>query len=232
MKCSDVRFALAADPSNAGAEVAAHLDSCASCAAYAQDMVTLDGKLRQALHVPAPEIALPSGPHPVASVPRRWRALRQLALAASIAGVALLVGVLWIGVPRQSLASAVVEHMAHEPDAWASRDVLAAAAVAPVLARSGVALREDMPAVSYANSCWFRGRYVPHLVVRTPAGPVTIMVLPKEEVAGRVAFDEGGYRGVIVAAQRGAIAVLAQDPSDVDADAVASMAMAALSYLD
>jgi hypothetical protein len=37
---------------------------------------------------------------------------------------------------------------------------------------------------------------------------------------------------VIVAAQRGAIAVLAQDPSDVDADAVASTALAALSYLD
>jgi hypothetical protein len=101
-----------------------------------------------------------------------------------------------------------------------------------VLARSGVALREDMPAVSYANSCWFRGRHVPHLVVRTPGGPVTIMVLPNEKVAGRVAFDEGGYRGVIVPAQRGAIAVLAQDPSDVDADAVAGTALAAISYLD
>jgi hypothetical protein len=122
--------------------------------------------------------------------------------------------------------------MAHEPDAWASRDVLAAAAVAPVLARSGVALREGMPAVSYASSCWFRGRHVPHLVVRMPGGPVTIMVLPNEKVAGRVAFAEGGYRGVIVPAQRGAIAVLAQDPSDVDADAVAGTALAAIRFLD
>jgi hypothetical protein len=232
MKCSDVRFALAADPSNAGAEVADHLDACASCAAYAQDMLTLDGKLRDALRVPAPEIALPGGPYRVGSSPRRWPAARQLALAASIAGVALLVGMLWVGIPRPSLASAVVGHMAHEPEAWVRQDVLPAAAVAPVLARSGVALREGMPAVSYASSCWFRGRHVPHLVVRMPDGPVTIMVLPNEKIAGPVAIGEGGYRGVIVPAQRGAIAVLAQDPSDVDADAVAGTALAAISFLD
>lgn len=232
MKCSEVRFALAADPSNAEAGLAAHLDSCPSCAAYAQDMLMLDGKLREALRVPAPEIALPGGPHRVKSFPARWPGTRQFALAAGIAGVALLVGLLWIGVPRQSLASAVVEHMAHEPQAWAHGDVLAATAVTPVLARSGVALREGMPAVSYANSCWFRGRYVPHLVVLTSGGPVTIMVLPDEKVTGRVAVDEGGYRGVIVPAQRGAIVVLAQDPSDVDAEAVASTALAAISFLD
>ena len=232
MNCSDVRFALAADPSDAGAELAAHLDSCATCAAYARDMLLLDGKLRQAMQVPAPEIALPGGPHAVAPAPRRWPGVRQLALAASIAGVALLVGVLWIGVPRQSLASAVVGHMAHEPGAWLRQDVLPATAVATVLARSRVALRDGMPAVSYASSCWFRGRHVPHLVVRMPDGPVTVMVLPHDEVAGRVAFDEGGYRGVIVPAPRGAIAVLAREASEVDADAVADMARAAISYLD
>lgn len=232
MNCSEVRFALAADPSSADAGLAAHLDSCPSCAAYAQDMLMLDGKLREALRVPAPEIALPDGPYQVKSSPGRWSGFRQLALAAGIAGVALLVGLLWIGVPQQSLASAVVGHMAHEPEAWAREDVLAATAVTQVLARSGVALQDGMPAVSYANSCWFRGRYVPHLVIPTPGGPVTIMVLPNEEVGERVAFDEGGYRGVIVPAQRGAVAVLARDPAEVDADAVASMALDAITFID
>lgn len=232
MNCSDVRFALASDPSNAGAEVAAHLESCTSCAAYAQDMLMLDGKLRDALRVPAPEIALPHGPYRVKSSPRNWPGARQLALAASIAGVALLVGLLWIGVPRQSLAGAVVEHMAHEPAAWTQQGALPATSVAAILARSGVALRDGMPVVSYASSCWFRGRYVPHLVVPTPDGPVTIMVLPNEEVGEREVFDEGGYRGVIVPATRGAVAVLAQEPTEVDADAVASMALAAITFVD
>jgi hypothetical protein len=87
-----------------------------------------------------------------------------------------------------------------------------------------------MPGISFANSCWFRGRHVPHLVVQTPGGPVTIMVLPDEEVGGRTAFAEGGYRGMLVPAQRGSIAVLVRDATD--ADAVASQALAAIAYVD
>jgi len=59
---------------------------------------------------------------------------------------------------------------------------------------------------------------------------VTIMVLPREEVAARVAFDEGGYRGVLVPAQRGSIAVLARGAADVDE--VVSEALAAIHDLD
>lgn len=230
MNCSDVRFALAADPSNLDAEVARHLDSCAACAAYAQDMRVLDERLRKAMNVPAPAITLPRAPLAAAvAVPRSNRA-RQFALAASVAGVALLVGLMWIGVPRQSLASAVVAHMAHEPQAWVRSEAMPEDSVAQVLAGSGVALRDGLPGISYANSCWFRGRYVPHLVVQTAEGPVTIMVLPREEVAARVAFDEEGYRGVLVPAQRGSIAVLARGAADVDE--VVSEALAAIHYLD
>jgi hypothetical protein len=230
MKCSEVRFALAADPSNVDSAVAGHLDACEPCAAYARDMSMLDDRLRAAMSVPAPEIMLPAGPQLAPSAPPRRHVLRQFALAASIAGVALLVGMLWIGVPRQSLASAVVEHMAHEPYAWDRTQPMSIDSVAPVLARSGVKLRDGMPGISYAHSCWFRGRHVPHLVVRTPDGPVTIMVLPDEEIGGREAFAEGGYRGMLVPAQRGSIAVLARDASDVDA--VAGQALAAIAYVD
>jgi hypothetical protein len=230
MKCSEARFALAADPSNVDSTVAGHLDACDPCAAYARDMSMLDDRLRAAMRVPAPEIMLPAGPQVAPSAPPRRHVLRQFALAASVAGVALLVGILWIGVPRQSLASAVVEHMAHEPYAWQRTEPMSADSVAPVLARSGVRPRDGMPGISYAQSCWFRGRYVPHLVVQTPDGPVTIMVLPDEESDRRVAFAEQGYHGVLVPTQRGSLAVLARD--DRDLDAVVNQALAAIAYAD
>jgi hypothetical protein len=230
MKCSEARFALAADPSHVAATVAEHVGTCEPCATYARDMSMLDDRLRAAMSVPAPEIMLPAGPQLAPSAPPRRHVLRQFALAASIAGVALLVGMLWIGVPRQSLASAVVEHMAHEPYAWDRTQPMSVDSIAPVLARSGVKLRDGMPGISYAHSCWFRGRQVPHLVVRTRDGPVTIMVLPDEEIDGREAFAEEGYRGVLVPAQRGSIAVLARDASDVDS--VAGQALAAIAYVD
>lgn len=237
MNCSDARFRMAAEPSARDAALDAHLQSCAACFAYAQDMLDLDGQLRAALAVPVPDIALPSGPHAVAAgtatpLPRRrpGTVARRFALAASVAGVAILTGLLWIGVPRESLAGAVVAHMAEEPDAWSASAPLGDTAVAEVLSRSGVRLDPGMPGVTYAHSCRFRGRQVPHLVVQSPGGPVTILVLPDEHVAANAAFEEAGYRGVLVPAGRGALAVLTRDASDVEA--VAALAQHAIRYED
>lgn len=153
---------------------------------------------------------------------------RRLALAAGIAGVAVLTGLLWIGIPRASLATAVVAHMSHEPDAWATSTTLAGAAVSDVMSRAGVRLEPDRMDVTYAQRCWFRGREVPHLVVQTPDGPVTVMVLPRENVDNRVEFDDDGYHGVLVPAERGSIAVLTRDRADVDL--VAAQVLAAIRY--
>ena len=50
---------------------------------------------------------------------------------------------------------------------------------------------------------------MPHLVVQTESGPVTVMVLVHETVGRPVQFDEQGYRGTIVPVPgHGAMAVL------------------------
>lgn len=229
MNCDEARFAVAADPSSSTPGLAAHLAACASCAAYAEDMRTLDVRLRRAMTtVPVPRIALPSGPQSVATKPVRGVFMRPLALAAGLAAVVVLAGVLWVGVPRQSLARAVVEHMDHEPEAWTQTGSLPSAAVAEILAQSGVTLRTPVTDVSYANSCWFRGRHVPHLVVRTSQGPVTVMLLPRETVVRRTAFEDDGYRGVLVPAGRGSVAVLTLEGADL-AD-VANRVLASISF--
>jgi hypothetical protein len=65
--------------------------------------------------------------------------------------------------------------------------------------------------VSYAQSCEFRGRHVPHLVVQTAMGPITVMVLVHETVSKATPFDEEGYRGVILPVPgHGSLAVLAR----------------------
>jgi hypothetical protein len=236
MKCSDARFLLAADPRNGDPALLEHLTGCVTCAAYASDMHELDRQLRGAMNVPVPEVPLPAGPYSVAGgsdtasrKPSR-RFAPQLALAASIAGIALVAGLLWTAFPRQSLASAVVAHMAHEPDAWRTNTPLPTGDIQHVISRSGVRLDAMLPNVTYASSCWFRGHFVPHLVVRTAAGPVTVMVLPKERVAAPAELDEAGYRGVLVPAPRGSIAVLAHNGGDVEH--VASAALAAIAYVD
>jgi hypothetical protein len=237
MNCSDARFALAADPHNGDPALLEHLERCPACAAYASDMHELDQRLREALTVPVPGVKLPSGPYPATPTTpasggglARRETTRRFALAAGIAGVAILAGLLWAGFPRQSLASAVVAHMAHEPDAWLTTEALSEAEIDDVMSRSRLRLAHGLPDVTYAHSCWFRGRHVPHLVVQTPEGPVTVLVLPEEPVQRSIRFDEGGYQGTLVPAPRGSIAVLARAEADVAR--VAEQVLAAVTFPD
>jgi hypothetical protein len=230
MKCSDARFAIGADPAGVGPALAEHLQACAPCAGYLRDMRALDEQLRAAMTIPVPEIASASAPCPSSSR-RLWlRFMTPLALAASVAVTSLVAGLLWIGVPRPSLASAVVAHMAEEQGTWSTTGTVPLTGLAPVLSRAGVRLDTDLADVTYARSCWFQGHYVPHLVVRTADGPVTILVLPHENIRERIVFSEGGYRGVLVPTARGSLAVLARDGRDVDA--VVAQATAAVGYVN
>jgi hypothetical protein len=227
MNCDAARLALEAQPDSPDPVLAAHLAACADCTSYRAELVELDRRLRAALQVPVPPAALQ--PHVAVGTARpRWT--MPLALAASVGAVALLVGLLWSVWPRAALATDVVAHMVHEPEAWSTSEPLPEQRVAAVLARRGVALREGALAVTYVETCWFRGRRVPHLVVVGDGGPVTVMVLAGESIAARQAFDEQGYRGVLVPSGRGALAVLARDGDRVDVDAVARRAMASLEY--
>jgi len=51
---------------------------------------------------------------------------------------------------------------------------------------------------------------VPHLVVQTTQGPVTVMILRNQRTAGRRSFQESGMTGIIVPAPQGSIAILAR----------------------
>lgn len=260
--CSAARDALAAEPHARPPTLAAHLESCTDCARYAAEMQALDVQIQRALAIrvpPAPPLdldRLETGVEhagapgaaavvtPLATARERATArsrpprLRALALAASVAGVAVLATLLWTGVPGETLAGAVVGHMSHdEPEAWHPNPAVPASALAYVLGRAGVRLEAGAPEVTYAQSCFFRGNFVPHLAVRTPNGIVTVLVLPDERADGRMEFAEGGYRGVIVPAARGALAVLTRDGAGehVDTatlDAVATQVAAAVRYVD
>jgi hypothetical protein len=78
----------------------------------------------------------------------------------------------------------------------------------------------------------FRGHTVPHLVVQTDTGPVTVMVLTHEALRSAMRFNEQGYRGVIVPVRgHGSLAVLERGP-DTDIKTVEAVAARVQSALD
>jgi hypothetical protein len=125
---------------------------------------------------------------------------------------------MWVSGPRVSLAEDVLAHMGHEPKAMtAATEAPDERELADVLGASGVRITSDVGAVSYARSCWFRGHFVPHVVVQTETGPVTVLVLRNEQPISAVEFAEQGYVGRIVPADRGSVAVIGTTGADLDA---------------
>ena len=209
--CLEFRRRVGAEPFANGAGIEAHRRECAACARHQDELRAMDAVIRRALDV---RLA-PRGD--AAPLPARAQRTRFLAIAASlVAGVAAALVVL-VAAPRAAIAREVVAHVQHEPGATGPGAPLSAAAVEAVLGPAGMRLGTGAGAVSFAARCVFDGRVVPHLVVRTPEGPVTVLVLSHRTVSRPVRFDEQGYAGVVLPAPRGSIAVVGQGVPDLDA---------------
>lgn len=218
MNCQEARLLIGADPGTDDPRIAEHIAQCQDCARYRQELRDMDRVVSAALRVEfdaaAPRTARIS-PRPL------W------AVAASL--VVVLVGALaWLLNPRDTFAAQVIDHVNGEAFSLVrTSQATDPAELAGILSRSGVRLKPDAMLVSYAAACEFRGHVVPHLVVQTGHGPVTVMVLADETAKGKSErIDEGGYRGVLVPAPRGALVVLGQDGD------VASVAATVLNELD
>jgi hypothetical protein len=216
--CEEYRRAVLANPRDPAPELAAHLAACRECPGYRERLLNFEGRLERALRIEAREEWGSS--HARAGARRGW-----LAMAASVAAALVVAGGLWLTAPHPSLAADVVAHMAGEPEAWTRTDQpVPSSDLDQVLDRAHIRLKPEAGLVSYAQSCRFRGHTVPHLVVQSARGPVTVMVLTNDSVPKTIHFEEEGYRGVIVpVAGHGSLAVLAREP-DADPEVVQEVA--------
>ena len=224
--CREFRRRIGAEPQLLDQASRQHMLGCPDCVEWRRTTMDLDARVLEALNVPVPDaVAAPRVLAFPAVARRRW-----IALAASIAGGVAIGTLMWVGGPRASLADDVVRHLAHEPGAMSVTATPADPdAVAAVLSDAGVRLAPDVGLISYTNTCFFRGHDVPHLVVQTADGPVTVMILRHETVAAREHFDEDGYAGAIVPAGPGSVAVIGRVP-DPALDAIAARVAAAIGW--
>jgi Protein of unknown function (DUF3379) len=207
MTCLEFRRRVGAEPFSADAEVASHRRDCPACTRHQDELRAMDGLIERALKLDPPPKRMNTG-----AGPQR----RAYAIAAGlVAGIALGI-VLLVVAPRVSIAREVIGHVLHEPGTMGLATPLAAADLAGVLDPDGVQLRPGAGEVTFAARCLFDGHVVPHLVVRTEAGPVTVLMLRHRNVAKPLRIDEQGYQGVVLGAPRGAIAVVGQGVADLE----------------
>jgi hypothetical protein len=216
MDCARYRRSMMADPHDPDPSLREHREGCHDCSLFTERLLRFESRLERALRVDGSDRVVALRGQSPRTAPRPSLHRRGwLAMAASLLLALVVGGGLWLSVPRSSLAADVVTHMKGEPDAWRLTDVaVPPPALRDVLQDSHLRLAADAGLVSYASSCRFRGHQVPHLVIQTESGPVTVMVLVHEQQSKPVEFDEQGYRGVIVPVPgHGSLAVLTRGPT-------------------
>src|SRR5580704_1278057 len=207
MNCQEARLQIGADPLAHSAELQEHLSGCADCRRFQAEMGAFEADIRRALARP------PQLQRRARAAPPLWR---PLALAASVAAAAVLLAGVWLLRPTNSLAHEVVAHVQGEPNSWFAAEHISSADIDAKLRRAGVVLDINSDQIMYAQSCWFRGHYVPHLVVQTTHGPATVMILKHQQLRTRQAFHESGLSGELVPVGAGSIAVLTRGDGSVD----------------
>jgi hypothetical protein len=217
MNCLEFHRLVGAEPASTAPTVLAHRDECAACAGYQDEMRSMDRLLGKAMRIDVVPVSAraesdPARARRTAAPPRRW-----LAMAASLVAGVLVAATLWLSYPGPTLAAEVIGHVVSESDALESGQPLAAQAIAEVLEPSGVRLRPGVGTVTFAMRCVFEGRVVPHLVVQTAEGPVTVLLLAHRQVEEATRIEANGYSALVLPAPRGSIAIVGRDESRIDA---------------
>lgn len=215
MNCLEFRKQFGADPACQDQPLLAHLQACVACARFAGRVQEFDRKLVLALRVPL--LADHGGSCQVPADTGLGRGRAWIGLAASLIlglGVGLLT---WWSTPHRDIAQDLLAHMRHAGVSLVSTDQrVSNQQLETVLRESRMTMSQGIAGVSYARSCIFRGRLVPHLVVQGEKGPVTVMILPDLEVDGPTNFSEQGFFGTILPAAKGSIAIIAGEESDIE----------------
>ena len=210
ISCLEFRRQAGAEPAFGGPDFDAHRRDCAACARHQDELRAMDALIARALAVDPARIRRPAAG--AGGVPATRR--RYLAIAASLVA-GLSVGlVLLVSAPRASLAREVVDHIVHEPGTMNLLVPVTAGTLAGVLDPEGTRLRPGIGDVTFAVRCVYEGHVVPHLVVRTPEGAVTVLLLRHREIDEPVQIAEQGLAGVVLPAPRGSIAIVGQGLKD------------------
>jgi hypothetical protein len=213
MNCLEFRRLAQVDLRRLPSSAQTHLEHCAACQTFAARMREVDEAVAGTLN----EVAVPDGlsERILLTIPgRRTSSWPQWALAASIVlGLAFTLA-LPILRADPGLARAALAHVEEEPDALTARQQVAAPAVATALASVGAQLRGDIGQVTYLGSCPLPGGEGRHLVVTSPYGRYSLILMPAQTKHRRQAED-GMHAAVAKPAARGTYAIVASATPDL-----------------
>ena len=210
MNCLEFRRTVLSDPRRPGAEAEAHAAGCAACRELLARTLEEETQLERALHVAVPE-GLQE--RVLRRVPATRARVRWLALAASVVA-AIALAVVW---PRDdALALEGIDFVMFEeaqsivdaaPTDWS---VLAAAA-----RDMGVLLPQALGEMRYICVYPLAAGAAHHLLVKTPLGKLTLLLIPDRASASRAAGAAYGFSAAVLPARTGTVVIIGDSARSV-----------------
>lgn len=216
MNCLIFRRDVLVDPRAASGDVREHARECAACADFRSRTAALDAKIAEVLAVPVPaglEERVLAASRGARSRPRR----QFLALAASLAGIAVVGGGTFFALRDDPMALAGIDFVVEEE----ANAILNAKPANPgdlvQVARSlSLELPRQLGEVRYIGICPFQGTIAHHVIVTTPQGKATLLLLPERPVASRGSASARGLRSIVKPAGAGSVAVISESSRSIE----------------
>lgn len=212
MDCLEFRRIVLAEPRRPGAEATAHAATCAACQEFLRRALALEGKVEAALNIDPPAAL---SDRLLANVRRGTGRRRWLALAASLL-VAAALGFLLVAPRSDPLALAAIDFVvfdeAHAVAVASPQDMRVLAGVSRAMR---VSLPEQLGKIHYVCVYPFAGGGAHHLLVQTPLGKVTLLLMPDRSLNARAVASARGLSAAIVPAVAGSIAIIGESSRSI-----------------
>lgn len=212
MNCLGVRREILVDPDHLSGEARAHAAECALCSQFHAESEKLDELVLAGLSVPVPEgLAQRVARNAMAGDGDSRR--RFMALAASLV-LATAVGTgVYVNDRDDPLARAGIDFVIDEEVNAILRSKPADPAALQTAVRTlNVELAPQIGEVRYIGTCPFQGTTAHHVVIITPQGKATLLLLPERPVEERARASARGLRAVVVPLGPGSMAIIGNAP--------------------
>ncbi len=224
MNCLEFRRICLGDPYTSSEDFAAHRHGCVECTRFADNVAEFDKQLLNAMQVPVPDdlgtrvkLRQVIGEEHARRV-RPW----HWALAASVFITVSLGGFFAFQVYATNrylakLQASVIDHVNSEPDFASVQGMVPSDKFARVMAAFGAeVVDEDFePLIAHAFVCFMDRRPIAHIFAGE-GGRVTVLYITGERIGDETPIKDAIYRGVLIPAGGGNLAVIAPQGAPID----------------
>ena len=226
MNCTDYKNAVTAEPEFL--DESGHVEACANCQAYRDEILALDERLVAAMDVSVPDLVMPELPaienenkaEKVVDLSSRratprpvWYAMAATVLIAAVVGLRMQGSDISYG----TLEEQVLAHVDHEPAALLpSNTPVSDHQLNNAVPNEIATMNHDSGLITYAQSCSINGKDVPHLVIQGAHGPITILLMPHEALAEATTIQGESIKGILLPVGGGSIAIIGDREEQLD----------------